>query len=465
MEGGLRQPERPPVRLGDEAYWNEEQLDEEMRRQFDVCHGCRRCFNLCDSFPRLFDLIDESETLELDSVDSAGFGDVVGACTLCDMCFMVSCPYVPPHEFAIDIPRLMLRARAIDFRAGRVSWIDRQLAETERNGKLASLVAGIMNVVMKIGLVRAILEVIAGIARKAELPAYVARPMIRRTRTRPEPDGSAPAAGREAVPYLMEAVPLADLPALAAGRKAVLYLTCFVNYNTPSVGKAALAVLARNGIDVETLHPGCCGMPQMEHGDVDRVRENARRIAAVFRPHIESGRTVIALTPSCALMLKSEWRALEPDNEDIRLLAENTQDIDEYVVGIAEDEGLAPGLAALDGGVTLHLACHSRAQNIGPKSAQMLREIPDIEVKVVERCSGHGGTWGVKKPWFEIARKVGRPVVREAAKADNLYLSSACPLAGIHLSQLMKDEGNSDAPRSRHPIELLAASYEMGDAR
>ena len=142
MEGGLRRPKREPLGLQDPVFWDEAALDAEMRRQFDVCHGCRRCFNLCDSFPRLFDLIDAAETMELDSVPSSGFRDVVGACTLCDMCFMVSCPYVPPHEFRNDFPRLMLRARAIEFRKGDLPWRDRQLAEIDRNGRLAAFGAG-----------------------------------------------------------------------------------------------------------------------------------------------------------------------------------------------------------------------------------------------------------------------------------------------------------------------------------
>ena len=114
LEGGLRKPERKPLLLDDKDFWNEPSLDKELRRQFDVCHSCRRCFNLCDSFPKLFDLIDDSESMELDTVESKSFKKVVDACTLCDMCFMVSCPYVPPHDFAIDIPSLFVRHKSIE---------------------------------------------------------------------------------------------------------------------------------------------------------------------------------------------------------------------------------------------------------------------------------------------------------------------------------------------------------------
>jgi glycerol-3-phosphate dehydrogenase subunit C len=116
-----------------------------MRRVFDICRGCRRCFNLCDSFPRLFELIDESKTGELDSVASRDFAPVVDACTLCDMCFMTKCPYVPPHEYNLDFPHLMLRYRAVEAKQGKVGFADRELATTDRNGKLAALAAPLAN--------------------------------------------------------------------------------------------------------------------------------------------------------------------------------------------------------------------------------------------------------------------------------------------------------------------------------
>src|SRR5271167_1870002 len=140
-EGGLDKPQRHSPAWHDPSYYDEQALDAELRRTFDICHGCRRCFNLCDSFPRLFDLVDNSKSGELDSVDSAGFKPVVEACTLCDMCFMTKCPYVPPHPFALDFPHLMLRARAVELKKGEVSFIDRQLTETDRNGRLAGLFA------------------------------------------------------------------------------------------------------------------------------------------------------------------------------------------------------------------------------------------------------------------------------------------------------------------------------------
>jgi glycerol-3-phosphate dehydrogenase subunit C len=446
-EGSLEAPTRHPIDWHNPEFYDEARLDAEMRRIFDICHGCRRCFNLCDSFPRLFDLIDATESGELDEVRSADFKPVVDACTLCDMCFMTKCPYVPPHQFNVDFPHLMLRYRAVEKRKGHVGFATRQLSETDRNGRLAAPVAPLANWASRAGnpLTRPAMEGVLGIDRNAALPKFHGKTFVARSRdARPEINRTAP----------------------AFGRKAVLYATCFVNYNNPGIGAATRAVLARNGIETEVVHPRCCGMPKLEHGDLESVAANAHAVAAELKPWIDRGYDVIALVPSCALMLKFEWPLIVPDDEDVKRLSAATRDISEYVVGIAKNEGLAPGMKPLDGGVTIHLACHARAQNIGAKGAEMLRLIPDTPVDVIERCSGHGGSWGVMKENFETALKVGRPVARTALEKARPHVVSECPLAGAHILQGMerlRDEKGEGAvpPAAPHPIELMARAYGL----
>ncbi len=441
-EGSLEAPIRHPVRWQDPDFYDEAKLDEEMRRVFDICHGCRRCFNLCDSFPRLFDLVDGSESEELDTVASADFKPVVDACTLCDMCFLTKCPYVPPHEFNLDFPHLMLRYRAVELKKGSVTWGERQLTETDRNGALARPVAGLCNWAAdnKNRLTRPLIEKALGVHRDAALPQYHSRTLAARARSEvPAVNGAAP----------------------AFGRKALIYATCFSNYNDPDIGTAARKVLAHNGVETEIVYPACCGMPQLEHGDVARVAETARKVAAELRARVDDGWTVIGLVPSCVLMLKFEWALLVPDDDNVKALAAATRDIDEYIVDIARKEGLAEGLKPLDGGVTLHIACHARAQNIGQKSTELLKLIPEADLKVIERCSGHGGSWGVMKENFEVAMKVGKPVARQARQAGKTYLASGCPLAADHILQGMERvEGEAALPtETHHPIELFARAY------
>jgi glycerol-3-phosphate dehydrogenase subunit C len=441
-EGSLEAPTRHVIRWEDPNFTDRAQTEAEMERVFDICHTCRRCFNLCDSFPRLFDLIDSGPTGELDSVAKSDYKQVADACTLCDMCFMTKCPYVPPHEFNVDFPHLMLRYRAVEHKEGRVPLPVRELTRTDRNGNLAAKVAPLANWASDRHnrLTRPIMEKITGIDRNAALPQYHGRTFAMRAKSAP---------------------PTVDRSAPAAGRKAVLYATCFVNYNNPGIGEAAQAVLAKNGVETEIAYPQCCGMPQLENGNLAAVAEAADRVANTLGRWIDRGYDVIALVPSCALMLKFEWPLIVPGNGLIEKLAAATYDISEYIVGIAKGEGLAPGLGALDGGVTLHIACHARAQNIGQKSAEMLRLLPDTALKVIERCSGHGGSWGVMKGNFETAIKTGRPVAREAVRENKRYVASECPLAGMHIVQgmeLQATDGHVPA-QSHHPIELFARAY------
>jgi len=444
-EGSLEAPIRHPIDWNNPDFYDEAKLDAELRRVFDICHGCRRCFNLCDSFPRLFDLIDDSETGELDSVDSSGFKPVVDACTLCDMCFMTKCPYVPPHEFNLDFPHLMLRYRAVEKKKGEVPFVQKQVSETDRNGKLAGAVAPLSNWATQTGngLTRPLMQGVAGIDARAELPKFHGKTFTARAKTD---------------------IPEINTDAPGHGRKAVIYSTCFVNYNNPQIGAAARGVLAKNGVETEVVHPRCCGMPKLEHGDIEAVAENARAVAAELLPWVDKGYDVIALVPSCALMLKFEWPLILPENDDVKRLAEATSDITEYVVDIAKNEGLAEGLQPFDGGVAVHLACHARAQNIGPKAAEMLRNLPDTRVAVIERCSGHGGSWGMMKDNFDTAMKVGKPVAKQAVQGGQAAVVSECPLAGLHILQGMQDvaEGDEKAKipeTAPHPIEIMARAY------
>lgn len=442
-EGGLGAPVRHPIAWRDPDFYDSEKLDAELRRVFDICHGCRRCFNLCDSFPRLFDLLDDSPSGELDTVDSADFKSVVDACTLCDMCFMVKCPYVPPHEFNLDFPHLMLRYRAWEAKNGQVSFKARQLTKTDRNCKIGCGMSSLANWACDASnsLTRPVMQAGLGIHRDAALPEFSARPLTDGGRAKPEINTNAP----------------------AFGRKAVIYATCFGNYNNTAIGEATIKVLAQNGVETEIVYPRCCGMPQLEQGDIAAVAESAEATARDLGEWIQRGYDVIVLVSSCALMLKFEWPLIVPNNDAVKRLSHATSDISEYLVGMAKKEGLADGMAALDGGVTVHMACHARAQNMGQKASELLRLIPDTEISVIERCSGHGGSWGVFKKNFEVALKIGKPVARDVKKQTPVHLVSECPLARDHILQGVEKldgdvSGTSDA---RHPIELIAHAYGL----
>src|ERR1700744_1738156 len=420
-EGSLEAPTRHPLDWQNPWFWDEAALEKEMERVFDICHGCRRCFNLCDSFPRLFDLIDNGPTGEVDGVRSGDFPKIAEACTLCDMCFMTKCPYVPPHPFNVDFPHLLLRARATEAKHGKKDFTQAQLPEMDRNGPLARFASPLINWASDTSNkpMRSVMEKVARIDPKATLPKFHSRTFVSADLC----DPNAPAFGK---------------------RKAALYATCFVNYNRPITGMAARSVLNHIGVETIVSYPGCCGMPFLEQANLARVAENAAKVSKELVKLIDQGYDIVALTASCGLMLKFEWALICPDNNDVKRVADNVFDIDEYVVNVAKKEGLPGGMLPLPEGVTVHLACHARAQNMGPKAAEMLRLIPDTPVDVIERCSGHGGTFGVVKPTHDLAEKVGRPVFRTAEKQARGHIVSDCPLAAQHIVQNVKDLAAKD---------------------
>jgi glycerol-3-phosphate dehydrogenase subunit C len=438
-EGSLEAPIRHKVDWQNPEFTDLTQLDAEMRRVFDICHGCRRCFNLCDSFPKLFELVDDSKTGELDSVDSKDFKAVVDSCTLCDMCYLTKCPYVPPHEFNLDFPHLMLRYRYAERAHGTQSFVNEQLSEMDRNANLAKPIAPLVNWTTKTdnALTRPLLEKVAHIDRRAAVPKFNSKTLVQQSK--------APLQLNET--------------AAAFGEKVAIYATCFGNYHNPDLGLATRYVLAQNGIDAQVVYPGCCGMPKLEQGDIPSVVKQAETVAQELIQWVDQGYTIMALVPSCALMLKQEWPLLT-DHPAVHKLASHTVDVAEYLVKIAKSYGLAEGIQSLGEKVTVHISCHSRAQNMGQKAVEMLKLIPDLEVTMIERCSGHGGSWGMMVDHFDIALKVGKPVAKAALTHNNRRVLSECPLAGEHILQGMEHLGAQPGQFSTdHPIYIMAQAY------
>ena len=440
-EGSLSAPTRDIVDWKNPEYLNEEALDAEMRRQFEVCHSCRRCFNLCESFPTLFDLIDESKNEDLESVDSKEFSKVVDKCTLCDMCFMTKCPYVPPHEFNIDFPHLMLRYRTLQKTKGQLNKIPQELAKIDRNAKIAGIAPTIANwgSDKKNLITRKPLQTLTGIDQNAELPKFEKKTYIQKSKDITKDINK-------------------DAPAF--GRKVAIYSTCYVNYNNTSVGIAAEKVLLHNGVEVKPVYPGCCGMPYLEQAQHEKVVKQSELVSNELCKLIDDGYDIVTLTASCGLMLKFEWPLLNPENEKIKKLSKHTYDIDQYISDISKKEGLTKGLSQVDGGITVHNSCHARAQNMGNKALEMLKNIPETKVDVVERCAGHGGTFGVMKDTRKAAIKYGRTTARQIKNKKTNYVVSECPLASKHLDGLL-NENTEEEIISMHPIEVLSKSYNL----
>jgi Fe-S oxidoreductase len=408
-------------------------------RVFDICHGCRRCVSLCNAFPTLFDLIDEGKTGEVDGVARKDFAKVVDQCYLCDVCYMTKCPYVPPHPWNVDFPHLMLRAKAVKFREGGSSIRDRLLTSTDRVGSLAGIpvVAQLVNAANSSKLGRTLLDKVLGVHPEAPLPKYHSKSARRRLRDTPAPQG-APQATAE-----------------TSGR-VVLFTTCYGNRNEPDLATDLAAVFAHNGIELALADKErCCGMPKLELGDLDSVaRLKDENIPQLLRL-VEEGYDIVAPIPSCVLMFKQELPLMFPHDTAVQRVKSRVFDPFEYLMLRHKDGLLRTDFKARIGKVSYHVPCHLRVQNIGLKTRDVLRLVPGTTVEVIERCSGHDGSYAVKSEFRDAAMKIGRPVVQKVTGGGSDYYSSDCPMAGHQIQSGLADRSREPTP----PLQLLRIAY------
>jgi glycerol-3-phosphate dehydrogenase subunit C len=440
-EGSLAAPTRHPIPWRDPDFFNEESLFKELERVFDLCHGCRRCFSLCNSFPLLFDAIDASPTSELDGVDKPVYWQVVDHCYLCDMCYMTKCPYVPPHPWNIDFPHLMLRAKAVNFRKGETPLRNRILSSTDTVGTIAGIpvVSQVVNAVNRSGFGRKMLDKALGVHPEAPIPAYYSD------------------TGRKRVAR-------GDQPGLAATAtpetkgKVALFATCYCNRNEPDIDADLAAVFRHNGIPVSVVpQERCCGMPKLELGDLDSIEEAKNVNIPALAAMVDQGYDLVAPIPSCALMFKQELPLLYPDDPQVRKVRAAMFDPFEYLMLRHKAGLLKTDFKVSLGKVSYHVPCHQRVQNIGLKTRDVLQLVPGTEVDTIERCSGHNGTYGVKREFRETSMKIGRPVFNRVKSSGCDHYGSDCPMAGRQIESGL--EPGSKGPS--HPLTLLRMAYGL----
>jgi Fe-S oxidoreductase len=447
-------------------FWDADHLKSELHRVFEICNGCRLCFNLCPSFDVLFRRVDaldpnvaEAEGKHLETDRPQGMMDeheaaaklrhvqvstenpvsllteadnqrVVELCYECKLCYP-KCPYVPPHEFAVDFPKLMLRSKMIGARQDGIAFRERFLGATDLVGAAMTKIAPLANAAAHSSFNRLLMEHTLGIARDRQLPDY------------------APETFQEWWQRRAPRTPPAEpAPAVA------LFHTCFVNYNDPTIGQAAVDVLERAGCAVDCPEQVCCGMPKLDGGDLEGARGLARKNADLLLPLVREGRKVLSPGPSCTLMLKREYpELLGKEGEEI---AASTVDLSDYLLQLGRQKQLPkppPGI----GKVAFHVACHNRVQNFGYRGRDLLKWAGG-EVTLVDRCCGMDGTWGMKKEFFQESLKVAEPAARKVEALEPDVVSSDCPLAGL---QLRQKTGRS----SYHPVKILQSAYRGAPLR
>jgi Fe-S oxidoreductase len=439
-EGSLEAPTRHPLDWQSADFYDEPSLVTELDRVFDICHGCRRCFNLCNSFPTLFDAIDASESMELDTVPKSVYWDVVDNCYLCDMCYMSKCPYVPPHEWNVDFPHLMLRAKALRYKKQGASKRDRILSATDKVGRLAGIpvVVQAVNAANRSKLGRKALEKTLGVHRDAPLPEYHSKTARKRLDVLRYEKGEGAAATSN------------------TSGKVVLFSTCYGNRNMPALAEDLVAVYEHNDIPVAMVkREVCCGMPKLELGDLQAVQRAKEINIPELAYWVEMGWDIVTPIPSCTLMFKQELPLMFPDDEDVIKVRDAMFDPFEYLMLRHKDGKLKTDFKKSLGKMAYQVPCHLRVQNIGLKTRDLLAMVPDTEIETIERCSGHDGTYALKKEFHDISKKIARPVVDKVKKADVDHFFSDCPMAAEQIAQGLE---NKDA---EHPLGLLRIAYGL----
>jgi Fe-S oxidoreductase len=407
------------------VYWDKAALKGELERAFEICNGCRLCFNLCPSFPEIFQAADRHDG-DVRQFMPAEIDRVIDTCFQCKLCY-VKCPYTSDdgHDFKLDFPRLLMRANAIRKKERGFDLRSRVLSRPEMLGKMAGMCAGAANWANRQPMMRVGLEAVLGIHRDKILPEFHSETFEEWYRKQPVPAGDP--------------------------NKVILFHTCSVNYNNPQIGKDAVEVFSRSGISLGCPKQNCCGMPALEAGDVELAKRMARNNVEALYPHVQAGKKVVAIDPTCSYMLRREYPEMVGTPE-AKQVAEATYDLCEYLFELKKQGQFNREFASTPGRVAYHLPCHLKAQNIGYRSRDMMRLIPGTTVTLVEQCSGHDGTWAMKKEFFPLSMLTGKKAFEEMAEAQGDVLASDCPLASIQFEQAL-------GKRPIHPIQVLARAY------
>jgi Fe-S oxidoreductase len=373
-------------------------------------------------------------------VPKTAYWQVVEHCYLCDMCYMTKCPYVPPHEWNVDFPHLMLRAKVKAFKDGKPTLRDKVLSATDAVGRLAGIpvVAEVVNAFNGSALGRKVLEGVLGVDRDAPVPKYHSSSARGRLKDR---------IGRSAEPS----------PAGGTQGRVVVFATCYGNRNHPGLVEDLVAVLEHNGIGTAlTGSERCCGMPKLELGDLESIERLKEANIDELDRWVQQGWDLTAVVPSCVLMFKQELPLLFPEDERVQRVAEAFYDPFEYLMLRHRDGRLKTDFATSLGTVSYQVPCHLRVQNIGLKTRDVLQLVPDTKVQAIERCSGHDGTYGVKKEYAPVSRKIARPVARQVDSAAAAHFTSDCPMAAEQIAGVAES-----GTEPTHPIQLLRRAYGL----
>jgi len=417
----------------EEKYWDPTGLKKEIQRTFEICHGCRLCFKYCDAFPTLFSLLDDKHDGDVRRITPGETNTIMDACFQCKLC-EVQCPYTERdgHEFKLDFPKLVHRYIAQRTREQGLTLRDKVLEDPDRAGSMARASFGIANAANKVRLPRILLEKTLGIHRDKLLPDFAQTTF----------EMWAERAGK-----------IAHEP----GGEVVLFQTCYVQNNEPQIGRDTVEVLERNKVDARCVSGlQCCGMPAWERGDLETLRKFATANLKVLLPFVEKGAKVIAINPTCSMMMRREHPSLvEPaDRPAAKKVAAAVMDPSEFLWSIRNEPRFDSNFRSTPGGaMAYHAPCHLRAQGVGFKGRDLLRKIPGVVPSTVMECCGHDGTYAMTVEGFEPSARIGKRAFEGMQESKTEIWATDCPLAALQFQQ-------HTGVKPMHPMSVLARAYK-----
>lgn len=408
------------------SFYDGQDLAAEEKRVFEICNGCRLCAAICPSFDILFARIDDKD-ITADQLTEGDLHAVMDACFYCKLCY-TKCPYTPPHEFRLDFPHLALRHKAVRFKQGGASLAQKLLADPAGMARKSRPVAPLANAVNRFKPARHVLSWTLGIHPDAPLPPVASRTFS----------------------SLLARMPKPETPA----ESVVLFTTCLVEGNYPGLGEALVRFLTACGVEVIVPEGQvCCGIPSFDIGDIDTSAARARQNIALLAPYAKRGLAIVAPVSSCAMALATEYPLLVP-GKDAKAVAGASRDLFDYLAGLKE-RGLWPKSEPTGlGEVAYHLPCHLKQMGAGFKGKDLLAALPGTRVKLLDACSGHDGTYGIRTETYQASLKVGRKLFNKVKDAEGLIVTE-CPLSAMQIE-------HATGKSALHPVVLLARAYGLG---
>lgn len=437
----LRRDSRPEVA---EAGWRLRWTAGGVQSQCHACNGCGSCRTeeparrMCPLFrvhkteeatPRakanlLRSLLDGA--LPAEQLTSDAIREVADLCVNCKMC-AIECPA------RVDIPKLMLEAKAAHAAEHGLSRSDWVLARTENFAAWGSAFAWLVNAALANRPARWLLERMLGVSRRRRLPTFAHRDFLR-------------LAGRKG---------WTRPPRRRDGRRVAYFVDVYANYNDPSLAEAVVAVLRHNGIDVyvPTGQTGC-GMAPLAQGDVEAARRMAERNIRVFADLARGGYTIVCSEPTAAVMLRQDYLHLI-DDPDVQLVAQQTRELTAFLWELHQQGWLRTDFQPLDLSLGHHVPCHVKALQESVAGPRLLALIPRLRTHTIDvSCSGMAGTFGLKSENFDVSLAAGASMIERLSRDDILFGSSECSACRMQMEQ-------GTRKRSLHPVQYLALAYGL----